>query len=159
LAKARGLAVWRVADNPEHDGPLLLDTHTWVWLLEGDASRNHPALQPMLARAASVGNLYVSDISFWEVADKAAKKKLQLSVAAPIWLAQAERAPGIFQIALDRTILIQSTLLPGNLHGDPADRMLIATAQLRSMPLVTNDDAIITYAAATPGVPVCDARP
>jgi len=112
-----------------------------------------------MQRAATNGLLFVSDISFWEVALKASKGKLTLSVGAAIWLSRAERAPGISYFALDRTILIQSTQLAGALHADPADRMLIATAQLRSAPLMTADDAIIAYAASEPGVPVCDSRP
>jgi PIN domain nuclease of toxin-antitoxin system len=130
----------------------------WVWMLEGDTSRMSPAMPAIIQRAAADGNLAVSDISFWEVAVKAAKGKLVLSVDATIWLARAERAPGIGYIALDRTILVQSTRLVGSMHGDPADRKLIATAQLRSMPLVTVDEAIINYAGSQPGIPVCDAR-
>lgn len=148
-----------MADRPGYGGPLLLDTHVWVWMLEGDERRMSPAVPPLLRRAAAGGNLWVSDISFWEVALKASKGKLVLSLDATIWLAQAERAPGIAYTSLDRTILMQSTRLPGAFRGDPADRILIATAQLRAMPLLTADDAIVAYASAEPGVPVCDARP
>jgi PIN domain nuclease of toxin-antitoxin system len=56
-------------------------------------------------------------------------------------------------------VLIQSTRLPGELHGDPADRILVAQAQLGGMSLVTCDRVIVEYAASQPGVPVCDARP
>lgn len=129
----------------------------WVWLLEGNTSKMSPFAAAMMEHVAADGNLYVSDISFWEVAQKTAKGKLVLSVGAAIWLARAERAPGISYMALDRTILIQSTL-PSSLHGDPADRMLVATAQLRSTPLMTIDAEIIRYAESQPGVPVCDAR-
>lgn len=156
---SRKSALWRAGDRPDYRGPLLLDTHVWVWLLEGDISRTSPAVLPIIQRAAADGNLFVSDISFWEVAVKAAKGKLVLSVDAPIWLTRAERAPGIAYVYLDRTILIQSTRLPGAPRGDPADRMLIATAQLRSLSLVTVDESIIDYASSLPGIPACDARP
>ena len=129
----------------------------WVWLLEGNTSKTSPAAPALMVRAAAGGNLYVSDISFWEVAQKAAKGKLVLSLPVSIWLARAERAPGISYISLDRTILIQSAL-PSPLRGDPADRLLVATAQLRSTPLMTVDAEIIRYAESQPGVPVCDAR-
>lgn len=118
-----------------------------------------PQVPSLVRRAAAGGNLYVSDISFWEVAVKTTKGKLAFSVDPVVWLTRAERAPGIAYVALDRSILIQSTRLPGAVHADPADRLLIATAQLRSMSLLTIDDAIIRYAAAEPGIPVCDGRP
>lgn len=160
MAAATGKsALWQAADEPDDLGPLLLDTHIWVWLLDGDTTRVHPTVPPMLQRAAAGGNLVVSDISFWEIGLKTAKGKLKFSVDATVWLRQAERAPGIVYVPLDRSVLIQSTRLPGDARGDPADRMLIATAQLRGMSLVTVDAEIITYAASEPGIPVCDARP
>lgn len=59
---------------------------------------------------------------------------------------------------LTREVLIQSTLLPGEPHGDPVDCILLAQAQLRGMSLLTRDRLIIEYAATQPGIPVCDAR-
>ena len=108
--------------------------------------------------AAREGRLFVSDISFWEVSLKAAKGQLSLPMHPTLWLGQAARAPGIQGLALTREVLIQSTLLPGDPHADPADRMLIAQAQLGNMSLLTCDARIIAYAARQPGVPVCDAR-
>lgn len=127
-------------------------------MLEGDTSRMSAETPTLMANAAADGSLYVSDISSWEVAVKTARGKLAFSIDPLVWLARAERAPGVGYVSLDRNILIQSTRLPGAIHGDPADRILIATAQLRSMSLVTIDDAIVAYAAGEPGIPVCDAR-
>ncbi|MDQ3697259.1 MAG: type II toxin-antitoxin system VapC family toxin [Gemmatimonadota bacterium] len=136
-----------------------MDTHIWVWMLEGDARRMAPAVVPLLERAAASAYLLVCDISFWEVAVKAAKGKLVLSLDPTIWLRQAEHAPGVAYLPLDRTILLQSARLAGEIHGDPGDRMLIALAQLRAAPLVTADERIVHYATTQRGVPVCDARP
>ncbi len=151
--------VWKPAAQPTYDGPLLLDTPMWVWILEGNTSRIAPAAVPLLQRAAAGAGLTVCDISYWEVAVKAAKGKLTLSIAPTLWLRRAERAPGISSLSLDREILLLSTQLPGDIHGDPADRMLIAAAQLHAMPLITVDQRIIEYAKLQRGVPVCDARP
>lgn len=127
-------------------------------MLEGDTGRMSPRAVPLLERAAASRQLFVSDISFWEVALKSAKGKLVLSLDMTIWLRKAERAPGVGYLPLDRTILIQSTRLAGDLHGDPADRILIASAQLHGMSLVTADAVVTTYARITPGVEVCDVR-
>lgn len=150
--------VWKPAGWTESDGPLLLDTHMWVWLLNGDATRMGADAIPLLRTAAASQLLYVSDISFWEVAMKTAAGKLVLSLDPAIWLLQAERAPGILYLPLDRPILIQSTRFAKEMHGDPADRMLIATAQLYSASLVTADKEIIAYARSSKRVSVCDVR-
>jgi PIN domain nuclease of toxin-antitoxin system len=150
--------VWRPADLPAYDGPLLLDTHIWVWLLEGAATQMGAGLVPLLDRSGAAGRLRVSDISFWEVAVKSAKGTLTFSVDAGVWLRRAEKAPGIRFLPLDRDVLFQGTRLAGAAHNDPADRMLIATAQLLAIPLVTADRLIIDYATARPGTPVVDAR-
>lgn len=151
--------VWRPADLPTYDGPLLLDTHIWVWHLEGDTAQITQKVTPLLNRSGAASRLRVSDISYWEVAVKSAKGKLSLSVDATVWLSRAEKAPGIRFMSLDRDVLLLSTRLPGTVHNDPADRMLIAIAQLNSIPLVTVDRLIIDYATAHPGTPIVDARP
>ncbi len=153
-----GAQLWHAASRPTWDGPLLLDTHVWLWMLEGDGSRLSPAVPRLLAGAAATGQLLVCDISYWEVATKAAKGRLKLSMDVALWLRRAEAAPGVRPVAVDRELLVMSTRLPGTLHGDPADRILIAAAQLLAAPLVTVDAQIIAYAKAQRGVPVCDAR-
>jgi PIN domain nuclease of toxin-antitoxin system len=150
--------VWRPADLADYDGPLLLDTHVWIWHLEGSDAHTAAGTTALLDRSGGRRRLSVSDISYWEVAVKAAKRKLTLSVDAAVWLQRAERAPGIRLRALTRPVLLQSTRLAGAPHGDPADRMLIATAQLHGVPLVTADQLIVDYASATPGTPVVDVR-
>ncbi|HEX6629456.1 MAG TPA: type II toxin-antitoxin system VapC family toxin [Gemmatimonadaceae bacterium] len=152
-------ALWRAADEPTREEPLLLDTHAWLWTLDGATDRMAAEAVTLITSAAAAGRLYVSDISFWEISLKAAKGKLVLAIDPTLWLTRAARAPGIQGLPLTRDVLIQSTRLPGELHGDPADRILVAQAQLGGMSLVTCDRVIVEYAASQPGVPVCDARP
>jgi PIN domain nuclease of toxin-antitoxin system len=150
--------VWTAGDLPTYEGPLLLDTHIWLWHLEGDTGHTAPDLGVLLDRSGAKSNLLVSDISYWEVAVKAATGKLTLSVDVTIWLQRAEQAPGIRFRTLERPVLLLSTRLPGSARNDPADRILIALAQLANVPLVTADRLIVEYAAAHPGTPVVDAR-
>ena len=89
---------------------------------------------------------------------KSAKGKLTLSVDVAVWLARAASAPGIRFLPLDRDVLLLSTRLASSAHNDPADRMLLATAQLNNIPLVTTDKLIVEYARAHAGTPVVDAR-
>ncbi len=123
---------------------LLLDTHVWIWYVDG-APLSVP-LDELLQRANREHRLLVSDMSAWEVATKAAKGRLDLAVDPAFWLHRAERMPGITLVPLDRELLLLSATLPGALHGDPADRLIVATALLRACPLVTADRRIVDYA-------------
>ncbi|MCU0625545.1 MAG: type II toxin-antitoxin system VapC family toxin [Gemmatimonadaceae bacterium] len=151
--------IWTPGQLADYAGPLLLDTHIWLWHIEGDASQVAPGTTALLDRSGAQRRLFVCDISYWEIAVKAAKGKLTFSVDVAVWLQRAEQAPGIQLRALTRPVLLQSTRLSGAVHNDPADRMLIAMAQLDNVPLVTADRQIIEYALAHGGTPVVDARP
>ena len=150
--------VWTPPELGDDDGPLLLDTHVWLWHLEGTTERLAARTHGLLERSGARSNLLVSDISYWEVAVMAAKGRMTFAVDVAIWLQRAEQAPGIRFRPLDRAVLLLSTRLPGQLDGDPADRMLIAAAQLDAVPLVTADGATVDYAATNAGTPVVDVR-
>lgn len=136
---------------------LLLDTHVWVWYVEGNEKRLSKKSVEFLKKVEQARELVVSDISFWEVANKSAKRKLG-SIDAIVWLQRANTAPGIMYVPIERTALIQSTRLTGTPPHDPADRILIATAQLHGVTLVTADTKIIDYARENTGLSVYDAR-
>ncbi|HEY2850482.1 MAG TPA: type II toxin-antitoxin system VapC family toxin [Gemmatimonadaceae bacterium] len=155
---ARASGLWRAADEPHRADGLLLDTHAWLWTLNGDAGGMASQAIVLIESAAARSQLCVSDISFWEVALKAAKGKLSLGVESTIWLARAAATPGITGLPITREVLVQSTLLPGALHGDPADRILLAQAQISGLSLLTCDQLVIEYAARERSAPVCDAR-
>ncbi len=136
---------------------LLLDTHVWVWFLENDEKRMSKKTVKRLITAEEAGELLISDISFWEVANKSTRAKL-FSLDAIVWLERAAAAPGLTYLPVERAALIQSTRLFGTPPRDPADRILIATAQLNGATLVTADATIIEYARGVRGISVYDAR-
>lgn len=136
--------------------PLLLDTHIWVWYLENDGKRLPKKIIEHLTTAEHAGEVFVSDISFWEVANKSSRTKF-FSMDAIVWLHRAAEAPGVIYVPVERAALIQSTRLSGTPPRDPADRILIATAQLNGASLVTCDTQIIDYARRERGVSVVDA--
>lgn len=150
--------MWSPADLPAYDGPLLLDTHAWIWYLEDDDRHWTRETSALLERSGAHARLLVCDISYWEVALKCAKGKLTLATDVAAWLQRAESAPDIVYRPLTRPVLLQSTRLAGTMHGDPADRMLIAMAQLDGVPLVTADRLIIEYAQEYGTTPVVDVR-
>lgn len=127
---------------------LLLDTHIWLWYAEGVADRLPPASVKRLEDARKEEGLLVSAISVWEIGVLAAKGRIQLSAPLRDWVEQALAAPGIRFLPLDSATAVESTLLPGEPHGDPADRFLIAAARTKSIILATRDEHIIEYGKA-----------
>lgn len=125
---------------------LLLDTHIWLWYAEGTTERLRPASVKKLDDARRGDGLWVSAISVWEIGVHSAKGRIQLSVPLRDWVDRALAIAGIRLLPLDAASAAESTLLPGNPHGDPADRLLIATARTQGIPLATRDDPIIRYA-------------
>lgn len=127
-------------------------------MLEGDTDRLSRVVIELLKDEARDASLLVSDISFWEVANKSAKGKLSLALDPVVWLEKAGTAPGVTYLAVERAALIQSTRLRGKPPNDPVDRILLATTQLSGASIVTCDAEIIDYAQRERGISVCDAR-
>ncbi|HEX2091999.1 MAG TPA: type II toxin-antitoxin system VapC family toxin [Longimicrobiaceae bacterium] len=131
---------------PELPARLLLDTHVWIWLMEGAAAEVAPSVLERIRQASARGMVLVSAISAWEVAMLAAKGRIRLAMEVGEWVRRGLAAPGVRLAELSPEILVESTRLPGEVHGDPADRMLIATARRVGAALVTRDAAILAYA-------------
>jgi PIN domain nuclease of toxin-antitoxin system len=125
--------------------PLLLDTHVWIWLNDGGAELGDGVIR-RIDDAAAHGCAFVSVMSVWEVGVLHAKQRLALGLALPIWVRRA-LAPPITPGALTPEIAISCHLLPGQLHSDPIERILVATARIEGLTLVTRDRALLDYAA------------
>ncbi|MEZ0373218.1 MAG: type II toxin-antitoxin system VapC family toxin [Candidatus Sericytochromatia bacterium] len=123
----------------------LLDTHAWIWLTLGIELGEEPVR--ILSEAATTGGLALAAISVWEAAMLVAKGRLEIASDVHSWLKQALAAPGLTLLPLEPEIAIQSAFLPGNFHGDPADRMIVATARHHRIPLATRDQKIRCWAA------------
>lgn len=131
------------------DGPLLLDTHIWVWLSFGTPDVFKPAVRERLEAADRTRPLHVSIISAWEVAMLAARGRLNLAMPTKIWLERALSHPALRQLPLDDpAVVADSNELPGEFHADPADRLLVATARIGGYTLVTRDRGILEYGKA-----------
>ncbi len=88
----------------------------------------------------------------------AANRRIELAQEVRAWARRALAFPGLRLTGLSPAIAIESTLLPGALHRDPADRLLVATARVTGASLVTCDERILDYAEQG-HVGVVDARP
>jgi len=130
----------------DDDRAVLLDTHIWVWYVENEAKRFSRRITPIVERAVQRGDVLISAISVWEIAQLEATRRLKLSVDVRTWVGRALAFPGVRLKGLSPSIAIESTRLPGDVHRDPADRILIATTRLMGAALVTCDDALLAYA-------------
>jgi PIN domain nuclease of toxin-antitoxin system len=128
---------------------VLLDTCAIIWLAEAELT---PSTVEALDRAAATGGVFVSPVSAWEIGflsnPRGRRPKLQLLPSPSIWFAKILNRPEIRQAPLTATAALNASYLPEPLHGDPADRLLIATAREMNAALATGDEDILAYAEA-----------
>lgn len=122
---------------------ILLDTHVWVWWVSQQGHLTSQLEQTIQSQQGA--GLGVSVISCWEVAKLVELGKLQLTLAPFDWLTQALAYPGVQLLDLTLPIIVASTQLPGNFHRDPADQIIVATARIYNIPLLTVDRKILNY--------------
>lgn len=120
---------------------VLLDTHVWLWWLPG-SERLSDLERHSLDRLAAGGSNHLSAMSLWEAQMLHAKRRLALDRPFQSWLRQAA-APGVVQIVpIDVEVVIALDQLPAAFHGDPADRLIVATGLAHGLLLATHDQAI-----------------
>jgi PIN domain nuclease of toxin-antitoxin system len=127
---------------------ILLDTHVFLWLMEGSAELSKKAQDQINYIAKHNGKICVSAITIWEISMLEQKKRIVLREPVLKWVQEALEAPFIDLVHLSPEVSVESCELPGEFHGDPADRMIVATARILKMPLITRDDRILQYAKA-----------
>jgi PIN domain nuclease of toxin-antitoxin system len=122
---------------------LLLDTHVLFWWAEESAisAETHNRIE----QARLAGYLFVSAASAWEIGILTGKRQYLLPRPAMQWWRLLFSDGGLKQIPIDGEIALQSWQMPGVIHGDPADRLITATAMLRNMTLLTRDRKLIQY--------------
>jgi PIN domain nuclease of toxin-antitoxin system len=91
---------------------------------------------------------YVSPITAWEIATGARKGRFRSHLSPHRWFASLLTAPGLALAEMTPDVLIESQLLPGDIHNDPADRIIAATAREFGFTVMTRDGALLDYGAA-----------
>ena len=123
---------------------ILPDTHALLWFLES-SSRLGSTAQRRIREAIESGQAAFSAISVWEVALLLAKNRLTLNVTATQWQENL-LASGFIEIPVNGGIAARSVALT-DFHDDPADRIIIATAQ-EGHQLITGDRHILDWTGA-----------
>jgi PIN domain nuclease of toxin-antitoxin system len=126
---------------------VLLDTCAIIWMVQAQPMAS--GALSAINHAAATGSVLVSPVSAWEVGLLATRRRQPLTFRPdPItWVERFLDRPGIRAVPLAHGVAVSAAMLPGELHGDPADRLLIATARGLGVPLVTRDRRILDYAA------------
>ncbi len=123
---------------------LVLDTHVWLWAMTGNTILK-PNFRKAIEHSLKNNGVLISPISIWEIGMLVEKRRIQIDMDSQEWIDQALDTPGIRIVAIPPRIAIQSTRLPGTMHGDPADRILVATAHEENAVLITCDEKLLEY--------------
>ena len=123
---------------------ILLDTQVIVWLI-GDNARLGRSARQVIADDA---DRRVSAMVAWELAMIADKGRLTVIEPLADWIDQAFDSIDAIDVPVTYKIARDAGSLRDGIHGDPCDRIMIATARALGCPLMTADRKILAYAAA-----------
>jgi len=123
---------------------IVLDTHAWIWWVSNPVCLSETA-KGIIDEAVTEKNIFISSISAWEVATLVSRGRLKLTISAADWVSASEALPFFAFVPVSNSIALKSVQLPGALHNDPADRIIIATAVSLGAVLVTKDEKIRNY--------------
>ena len=131
--------------DPARPPLLLLDTHVLVWLVFGMPTLGAKA-HTVIELASQDERLLVSAITPWEIGMLARKKKIELYRETLDWVQAALSLKGVRLAPLSPEIAVGSNQFQFEMHADPADRILVATARKLGAVLVTADRALLELA-------------
>lgn len=124
---------------------VVIDTHVLVWWAGSTGDLSAKARRAIERTLKDQGEVIISSISAWEIAMLVQKGRLLMSMEVERWLDEVAAIDGVRFHPVDNEVAVKSASLPGELHNDPADRMIVATARKLAVPLVTADEKILNY--------------
>ena len=130
---------------------LLLDTHVWIWSQGQPEKLGRRSVQALLAPQHTNT---ICTISTLELARLLAVGTISLAMPLRDWIEQSLRELAAITLPLTHEIAAEAYALPSAFHKDPADRILVATARIHRLTLLTADERILHY----PHVRTIDAR-
>jgi PIN domain nuclease of toxin-antitoxin system len=119
----------------------VLDTHAWIWWLDGDP-RLPRATADALDALPAASRPVLCDISLWEVAMLVERRRLALAIPFDAWLEAAAHPRTVRLQPVTAGIAAEVARLPATFHRDPADRLIVATCRVLGAPLVSKDRLI-----------------
>lgn len=125
---------------------IFLDTHALLWwaLDPGELS---PIAARRVAEMEREGG-FASAISIWELGVKVQRGKLDLGIAIDEFARRVEQSAVLELVPVDTTTWLRSLALDWD-HRDPADRVIVASALLKGVPLLTKDQALHDFSGVS----------
>jgi len=120
---------------------VLLDTHTLLWLVEGDARLSQNGVDLLIDPE---NELLLSPATYWELAIKVSIGKYRLSDSLAAYIAEAIRLYQLTILPIEVRHAEAVSNLPHH-HKDPFDRMLIAQCVVEQIPVISSDEAFDAY--------------
>jgi PIN domain nuclease of toxin-antitoxin system len=116
----------------------LLDTHAWLWAQRRDLANASAKFLSEVEQWQQFAHAYISDVSVLELARLSAALRIDLGTSIDQFVHDATRDDGLQLLPLTTRIL-------GEIHRDPSDRLLVATAREHGLTLVTRDKDLLAY--------------
>jgi len=140
--RARTLAAHREAPELASVGTvIILDTHAWLWLCL-EPRRLSPAAATAIRRAMKDGGLAIASITLLEVSTMVARGRVVPGGTPETWLATLIDRSRVTIKDITPAVATLAAHLPNTFPGDPADRLIAATARAEGVSLVTRDARI-----------------
>jgi PIN domain nuclease of toxin-antitoxin system len=126
--------------------PYLLDTCAVMWIVADSISQKTEEALLQTRRAGLP--LYVSPVTAWEIGMLARRVRFRSNYSPQRWFERLMDTEDTVLADLPPKILMDASFLPGNLHNDPMDRIIAATAREYGFTVMTRDRALLDYAEA-----------
>ena len=120
---------------------IILDTHIWLWWVN-ESDRLNDAHRTLIDSAEEI---LVSAISCWEIALLVSQQRLQLTGTVSDWINTSLLFPKVRSLHISPAVAVEANFLPGEFQRDPADRIIVATARVHNLELMTLDSKILKY--------------
>lgn len=120
---------------------IVLDTHAWLWWV-ASPSRLSRRVRTVIEEADRIG---LATISCWELAMLVARGRIGLDRDVGVWVSQALAHDRLEELPLTTRIAVDAALLSPSFPGDPADRIIYATARAHDAVLITKDKALRAF--------------
>lgn len=120
---------------------ILIDTNILVWLTSSPEKLT-PNAKKYVNQARKSKEIFVSSISIWEIALLIKKKRLSFKIGFDSWLSKVKQLSYLKFMDIDVEIAVKSVQLNWS-NQDPADRIIVATAQNLGTKVITSDRKIL----------------
>ncbi len=127
------------------DNPIILDTHVLLWSLLQPEELNED-LKEQISLAQINNQLFICSISLWEIAMLKLKKRINIYEPIKDFLNSISNINGLKIKDISPEIAAESISLMDDFHGDPADRIIVATTRCFGASLITRDQKILNWA-------------